>query len=49
MREGAQHEEIGSKLLCPLYLAKNSNFIRNANEIRTAVKDYFYGPDAVPW
>ena len=49
VKEGAWREEVGSELLCPLQLAKNNNFSRNAEEIRNAFKDYFYGHGAVPW
>ena len=49
MRESTWREEVGSELLCPLQLAKNNNFSRNAEEIRNDFKDYFYGPGAVPW
>ena len=47
MRESAWREEVGSELLCQLQLAKINNFSRNAEEIRNAFKDYFYGPDTV--
>ena len=46
---GTWHDEASSEFLCPLETTKLNRYSKNAGENRTTFKDYFCGPDEVPW
>ena len=46
---GTWRDEASSEFLCSLETIKQNRYSKNAEEIRSIFKDYFYGSREVPW
>ena len=49
MCNGTWRDGANAEFLCPLETTKQNPYSKNAEEIRTTFKGYYYGPGEVPW